>query len=101
LRNADWADDAVCETLLAALQKKPDLAEPGRVRAGLFGILRHNVVDQLRQPQLHADAFLMRECWGQDKTQICDTLVISVGNLFVMLHRTRQRLRQTLSEHRA
>jgi len=49
LRNPSWAEDAVSETLLAALQKRPDFTEPTRVQAWLFGILRHKVVDQLRQ----------------------------------------------------
>lgn len=48
LRNHDWAEDAVSETLLAALERRPDFDEPGRLRAWLFGILRHKVVDQLR-----------------------------------------------------
>ena len=49
LRNPDWAEDAVSETVLAALQKRPDFSAPARMRAWLFGILRHKVVDQLRQ----------------------------------------------------
>ncbi len=151
LRNPDWAEDAVSETVLAALQRRPDFIEPVRVRSWLFGILRHKVVDQLRQhlgqdcvlapndsdegegseigdpcphadpmrrlvdrqfitalhghlerlPQRHADAFVMRECWGNDAAEICGELAISAGNLWVMLHRTRHRLRQTLSEHHA
>lgn len=48
LRNPDWADDAVAETLLAALEAPPPFAEPARLRAWLFGVLRHKVVDQLR-----------------------------------------------------
>jgi RNA polymerase sigma-70 factor (ECF subfamily) len=48
LRHADWAEEAVAETLLAALERRPEFDDPGRVRAWLFGILRHKVVDQLR-----------------------------------------------------
>lgn len=48
LRNPDWADDAVSDTLLAALQRRPGFTEPARVRAWLFGILRNKVIDQLR-----------------------------------------------------
>jgi RNA polymerase sigma-70 factor (TIGR02943 family) len=149
LRNSDWAEDAVSETLLAALQKRPNFVDAGRIRAWLFGILRHKVVDQLRQqlgndgvqmqsdgdedeprepseactrsdpvrrlvdrqfitalhgqlkrlPQTHAQAFLMRECMGHDTVEVCDELAISAGNLAVMVHRTRQRLQQGLSEH--
>ena len=151
LRNPAWAEDAVSETLLAALQRRPEFVEPNRVRSWLYGILRHKVVDQLRQhlgdnetltlsegadgepfeigdpcprtdpmrrvediqfiaalngqlerlPQTQAHAFVMRECYGEDRTKICDELAITAGNLWVMLHRTRNRLRQNLSVHHA
>lgn len=151
LRNPEWAEDAVSETLLAALQKRPDFVAPGRLRAWLFGILRHKVVDQLRQhlgddgslcasdegegdiseirdpcpradpmncvmarqfvtalhgqlqrlPQVQADAFYMRECLGSGTEETCEKLAISVGNLCVMVHRTRCRLRRNLADHRA
>ena len=52
-----------------------------------------------RMPRAHADAFVMRECMGNETAQICDELAISAGNLFVMLHRARSPLRQTLAEH--
>lgn len=48
LRNSDWAEDALSETLLAALEKPQAFEEPGRVRAWLFGTLRHKLTDQLR-----------------------------------------------------
>jgi RNA polymerase sigma factor (sigma-70 family) len=48
LSNPQWADDAVSETLLAALEARPGIQEPARLRAWLFGVLRHKVVDQLR-----------------------------------------------------
>jgi RNA polymerase sigma-70 factor (ECF subfamily) len=48
LQNTDWADDAVAETLLAALERPPLFREPARVRAWLMGILRHKLTDQLR-----------------------------------------------------
>lgn len=49
LRHADWAEEAVAETLLAALERRPEFDDPGRIRAWLYGILRQKVVDQLRQ----------------------------------------------------
>jgi RNA polymerase sigma factor (sigma-70 family) len=48
LSNPQWADDAVSETLLAALEARPGIHEPRHLRAWLFGVLRHKVVDQLR-----------------------------------------------------
>ena len=54
LRNEAWAEDAVAETLLAAVQR-PDAFEGRSSRnTWLVGILRNKIVDQIR---LHA-----REC---------------------------------------
>lgn len=49
LRNPDWAEDAVSETILAALERRPDMADPAQITAWLFGILRHKAVDQVRR----------------------------------------------------
>jgi RNA polymerase sigma-70 factor (ECF subfamily) len=150
LRNPAWAEDAVSEALLAAIQHRPAFSEPARVRAWLFGVLRHKVLDQLRQhlkedsqqvlnetaeggpieigdpspqadpvqrlasrqfisalnrqlarlPRTQARAFVMRECLGDETAQICGELDITPNNLWVVLHRTRHRLRQSLAEHR-
>jgi RNA polymerase sigma-70 factor (ECF subfamily) len=48
LRNPDWAADAVSETVIAALERRPAFTEPGRLRAWMFGVLRYKMVDQLR-----------------------------------------------------
>jgi RNA polymerase sigma factor (sigma-70 family) len=150
LRNRDWAEDAVSETLLAALERPPTFDEPARVQAWLHGILRHKIVDQLRLhlasntvhcvgdardldemlaptsgaasdpvqrtadsqfisalarllaalPQAHARAFVQREGLGRDTADICIELGISAGNLWVILHRARSRLREGLRAHR-
>jgi RNA polymerase sigma factor (sigma-70 family) len=49
LRNPDWAYDAVADTLLAALERPPSFDDPARIRAWLFGVLKHKLVDQLRR----------------------------------------------------
>ncbi len=49
LRNPDWAADAVSETLLAALERRPCTDDPQRLRAWLFGTLAHKLVDQVRR----------------------------------------------------
>ncbi len=54
LRNEAWAEDAVAETLLAAVQKPDAFAGRSSRNTWLVGILRHKIVDQIR---LHA-----REC---------------------------------------
>lgn len=48
-RNEDWAADAVSAVLLAALERPPPFDEADRVRAWLFGMLRHKLVDVLRE----------------------------------------------------
>ncbi len=151
LRNPTWAEDAVSETVLAALQRQPEFHDPARLRAWLYGILRHKITDQLRlhlghdgqgvlteaaegepaelddpspladpmhgaasrqfiqalqrqltaMPNTQARAFMLRELLGEGPQAICDELAITTGNLWVMLHRTRYRLRDALAEHRA
>jgi len=135
LRNAHWAEDAVSETLLAALERRPPFEDPARVSAWLFGILRHKVIDQLRRhlpdeapealaeqpdsnpmrdpvrrasdaqfvaalmqqletlPAAQARAFVMSEGLDMESADICSELGVSTGNLWVMLHRARHRLR--------
>jgi RNA polymerase sigma-70 factor (ECF subfamily) len=54
LRNPAWAEDAVSETLLAALEKPEAFAGRAQPKTWLIGILKHKLVDQVRR---HA-----REC---------------------------------------
>jgi RNA polymerase sigma-70 factor (ECF subfamily) len=49
LRNDAWAEDAVSETLLAALAKPQSFARRSQLRTWLVGILKHKVVDILRE----------------------------------------------------
>jgi RNA polymerase sigma-70 factor, ECF subfamily len=49
LRNMVWAEDAVSETLLAALEKPNVYAGRAMLRTWLVGILKHKVVDQIRR----------------------------------------------------
>jgi len=49
LRNDTWAEDAVSETLLAALAKPQSFANRSQLRTWLVGILKHKVIDLLRQ----------------------------------------------------
>jgi RNA polymerase sigma-70 factor (ECF subfamily) len=48
LRNDAWAEDAVSETLLAAVAKPQSFANRSQLRTWLVGILKHKIVDQLR-----------------------------------------------------
>lgn len=48
LRNDAWADDAVSETVLAALAKPQAFGNHSQLKTWLVGILKHKVVDALR-----------------------------------------------------
>lgn len=48
LRNDAWAEDAVSETLLAALNKPQAFEHRSQLKTWLVGILKHKVVDALR-----------------------------------------------------
>ncbi|WP_374672970.1 sigma-70 family RNA polymerase sigma factor [Ideonella sp.] len=49
LRNEAWAEDAVSDTLLAALERPQAFAGGSALRTWLVGILKHKLVDQLRR----------------------------------------------------
>jgi RNA polymerase sigma-70 factor (TIGR02943 family) len=49
LRNDAWAEDAVSETLLAALSKPQSFGNKSQLKTWLVGILKHKVLDLLRQ----------------------------------------------------
>lgn len=49
LRDVDAAEDAVQETLLAALQSRAGFAERSSLRTWLIGILKHKIADQQRR----------------------------------------------------
>lgn len=49
LRNETWAEDAVSETFLAALAKPQSFANRSQLKTWLVGILKHKVIDLLRQ----------------------------------------------------
>ena len=49
LRNEAWAEDAVSETLLAALERPQTFAGRSQLKTWLVGILKHKLIDQLRR----------------------------------------------------
>ena len=157
LRNDTWAEDAVSETVLAALARPQAFERRSQLKTWLVGILKHKVIDALRlqgrevslSPQ-HDDAgaddlldqalfapdghfaelpadwgnpeqelgsrqffavleacasklpaaqgrlFLMREWLELSCDEICKELGLTPTNLYVQLHRARQRLRECL-----
>jgi RNA polymerase sigma-70 factor (TIGR02943 family) len=48
LRNESWAEDAVSETMLAAIAKPQAFGGKAQLRTWLVGVLKHKVVDILR-----------------------------------------------------
>lgn len=51
LRNDAWAEDAVSETVLAALARPQSFQGRSQLRTWLVGILKHKIIDILRQRQ--------------------------------------------------
>jgi RNA polymerase sigma-70 factor (ECF subfamily) len=49
LRNDAWAEDAVSDTLLAALERPTAYAGGSQLKTWLVGILKHKLIDQLRR----------------------------------------------------
>jgi RNA polymerase sigma-70 factor (ECF subfamily) len=49
LRNPAWAEDAVSETMLAALEKPHAFAGNSQLKTWLVGILKHKLIDQIRR----------------------------------------------------
>ncbi len=49
LRNPTWAEDAVSDTLLAALEKPQAFTGASQLKTWLIGILKHKLVDQIRK----------------------------------------------------
>jgi RNA polymerase sigma-70 factor (ECF subfamily) len=54
LRNLAWAEDAVSETLLAALEGAARFSGQSQFKTWVVGILKHKVLDQLRLRQREA-----------------------------------------------
>jgi RNA polymerase sigma-70 factor (ECF subfamily) len=51
LRNDVWAEDAVSDALLAALARPQAFAGRSQLKTWLVGILKHKIIDALRQHQ--------------------------------------------------
>jgi len=153
LRNEAWAEDAVSESVIAALERPSAFAGQSQLKSWLIGILKHKLIDQLRRntreatilvgedgedldddlflpdghwreapqdwgdpdaaccqkeffeilqmccdhlPPVQARVFMMREWLELDSGEICNQLAITAGNLWVLLHRARLRLRDCL-----
>ena len=54
LRNETWAEDAVSETVLAALAKPGSFGNRSQLKTWLVGILKHKIIDALRHHRREA-----------------------------------------------
>lgn len=75
LRNEAWAEDAVSDTLLAALEKPQSFAGSSQLSTWLVGILKHKLVDQLRR---HAREAALPE--GEDAEDLDALLFDDTGH---------------------
>jgi RNA polymerase sigma-70 factor, ECF subfamily len=73
LRNDAWVEDAVSETLVAALENASGFAGRAQLRTWVVGILKHKLVDQIRR---HT-----RECQMHDTVEAdeADAAVLGDG----------------------
>jgi RNA polymerase sigma-70 factor (ECF subfamily) len=75
LRNEAWAEDAVSDTLLAALEKPQSFAGQSQLKTWLVGILKHKVVDQLRRHSREATVLV-----GEDGEDIDELMFLPDGH---------------------
>jgi len=54
LRNQAWAEDAVSDTVVAALERPQAFSGQSQLKTWLVGILKHKVIDQLRRSRREA-----------------------------------------------
>lgn len=80
LRNESWAEDAVSETILAALSKPAAYGQQAQLRTWLVGILKHKVLDTLRQ---HARDARPNHTTDADDTEDPDAALFRADGHFV------------------
>ncbi len=79
LRNDAWAEDAVSETLLAALQGMRAYSGASQFKTWVVGILKHKVLDQLRR---HARELVVAPSGEDDDGGDIDDLVFQPDGHF-------------------
>ncbi|HEY8048630.1 MAG TPA: sigma-70 family RNA polymerase sigma factor [Ramlibacter sp.] len=80
LRNDAWAEDAVSETMLAALTKPQSFGNRSQLKTWLVGILKHKVIDILRQRQREVQ---LATDDGGDGSDELDALMFKADGHFV------------------
>lgn len=82
LRNDAWAEDCVSETLLAALAKPQSFGNRSQLKTWLVGILKHKVVDMLRQRAREVSLDAAAEAVDGDAGHGLDALVFKADGHF-------------------
>jgi RNA polymerase sigma-70 factor (ECF subfamily) len=80
LRNDAWAEDAVSETLLAALSKPQTFGNRSQLKTWLVGILKHKVIDIIRS---HTREVSVPNFEGDDEGDELDRLAFKADGHFV------------------
>jgi RNA polymerase sigma-70 factor (ECF subfamily) len=75
LRNEAWAEDAVSETLLAALEGQGAFSGGSQLKTWLVGILKHKLVDNLRRHCRETSIFS-----DEDQVDLDETLFLADGH---------------------
>jgi RNA polymerase sigma-70 factor (TIGR02943 family) len=75
LRNDAWAEDAVSDTLLAALEKPQSFSGQSQLKTWLVGILKHKLIDQLRRHAREATVLS-----AEDDTDLDELLFDATGH---------------------
>ncbi len=81
LRNDTWAEDAVSETMLAALAKPQSFGNRSQLKTWLVGILKHKLVDILRQRRREVSLDEQQE--GADGAEELDALMFKADGHYV------------------
>ncbi len=79
LRNEDWAEDAVSETLLAALSRPQSFGNRSQLKTWLIGILKHKVIDLIRS---NARLVCLPDAQGDDEGDELDRLCFRTDGHF-------------------
>jgi RNA polymerase sigma-70 factor (ECF subfamily) len=66
LRNETWAEDAVSETLLAAIEGLAKFDRKAQLRTWVVGILKHKIIDQFRRSQREICAEAQQEAGNEE-----------------------------------
>lgn len=80
LRHETWAEDAVSETLLAALSKPQSFHARSQLKTWLIGILKHKVIDALR---LRKREVLLDTGSEDDNTDVLEQIAFTNHGHFV------------------